>query len=164
MAKCVEMERSASVPIPGPSYAVRTKEETVPSGLPKNEMSTRPVIPRPIFNISFFSLGKGERPNPRDHRLGDGHPFPLCTPLSPPPEERRPTYDVCPTMYCATHSNQHQRPQQSLETITKHLQGMELNGTSSLAGFSDCGICGKSVEQIKDEAVDDYLYKTTTPN
>ena len=41
---------------------------------------------------------------------------------------------------------------------------MGLSGTHSLAGCSDCVICVKSVEQIKDEAVIDYLQKTANRN
>ena len=107
MAKCVEMEMSAPIPIPGPSYAVRARQEVVPPGLPKYGMQTRP----------------------RDDRLRDGHPITLCrnlvpmvdTPLPPPPQERGPTYDIRPTVYCDAHGYQHQRPDQSLESITKHL-------------------------------------------
>ena len=86
------------------------------------------------------------------------------TPMSPPLQERGPTYDLCPTMYCDAHGYQRQRLQQSLETITKHFQGMGLGGTNSLAGYSDCVECGKSVEQIKDQAVIDYLHKIAIPN
>ena len=74
MAKCVEMKMSAPIRIPGPSCAVRTKEDIVPSGLPKHEMLTRPVTPRPMLNPSIFCLGKGDGPIPRDDRLRDGHP------------------------------------------------------------------------------------------
>ena len=61
MAKCVEMEMSAPTPIPGPSYAVRAKEEVGLPWLPENEMQTRPVTPRPMFDPSYFSLGRQER-------------------------------------------------------------------------------------------------------
>ena len=67
-------------------------------------------------------------------------------------------------MYCDAHGYQPQRPQQSLETITKHFQGMGLGGTNSLGGYCDCVILGKSVEQIKDEALIDHLPKIALPN
>ena len=67
-------------------------------------------------------------------------------------------------MCCDAHGYQQQRPQQNMDSITKHFQGMELAGTNSLSGHSDCVICGKSVEQIKDEAVIDYMHKTAIPN
>ena len=141
-------------------------------GLPRYGMQTRPVTPRPMFDPSYFSLGRRNWPIPRDDRLRDGHPITLCrnlvpmvdTPLSPPPHERGPTYDTRPTVYCDAHGYQLQRPDQSLESVTKHFQRMGLSGTNSLAGYSDCVICGKPVEQIKDEAVIDYLHKTAIPN
>ena len=40
---------------------------------------------------------------------------------------------------------------------------MELAGTNSLSGYSDCVICGKSVEQIKNEVID-YMHRTAIPN
>ena len=100
------------------------------------------------------------------------HPITLCrnlvpmvnTPLSPPPQERGPTYDIGPAVYCDALGYQHQRPDQSLESITKHFQGMGLSGTNSLAGYSDCVLCEKSVEQIEDGAVIDYPHRTAIPN
>ena len=80
--------------------------------------------------------------------------------MSPPPQDRGPIQGLYTTMYCDAHGYQHQRPQQNMDSITKHFQGMELAGTNSLSGYSDCVICGKSVEQIKDEAVIDYMHKT----
>ena len=172
MAKCKEMEMSAPIPISGLSCAVRSKEEIVPTGLPSHGLPTRPITPRPLFDSSYFSLGKGNGPILRDDRIRDGHPITLCrnlvpmvdTPLSPPLHERGPS---CPTgsiMYCDAHGYQHQNPVQNIEAITKHFQGMGLSGTKSLAGYSDCVVCGKSVEQIKDEAVIDYMHKTAVPN
>ena len=78
MASCVEMEMSAPTPITGPSYAVKTKEEVVTSGLPNYETQTRPIKPRSMFNPSFFSLGKGNGPISRDDRHRYGHPITLC--------------------------------------------------------------------------------------
>ena len=54
-ARCVEMEMSAPIPIPGPSYVAKTDKEVVPAGLPKHEMQTRPITPRPMFD-PFSSL------------------------------------------------------------------------------------------------------------
>ena len=106
MAICFEMEMSAPIPIPGPSYAVKAKEEVVPTGLPKYGMQTRPVTPRPMFDPFYFSLGKGNGPIPKDERLRDCNPITLCknlvlmvdTQLSPPPHERRPNFDTRPTV------------------------------------------------------------------
>ena len=172
MARCVEMEMSAPIPIPGPSYVAETNKEVVPAGLPKHEMRTGSITPRPMFDPYFFSLGKGNGPISRDDRLRNGHPITLCrnlvpmvdTPMSPPPQDRGLAQGFCSTMYCDAHGYQHQRPQQNMDSITKHFEGMELAGTNSLSSYSDCRICGKSVEQIKDEAVIDYMHKTAVPN
>ena len=172
MAKCVEMEMSAPIPIPGLSCAVRSKEEVVPTGLPSHGLPTRPITPRPVFDSSYFSLGRGNGPILRDDRIRDGHPITLCrnlvpmvdTPLSPPLHERGPSFPTSSIMHCDAHGYQHQNPVQNIEAITKHFQGMGLSGTKSLAGYSDCVVCGKSVEQIKDEPVIDYMHKTAVPN
>ena len=139
MARCVEMEMSAPIPIPWPSY-----------------------------DPSFFSLGKENGTISRDDRLRNGHPITLCrnlvpmveTTMSPPPQERGPAYGLSSTRFCDTHGYQHKRPQQNMDVITNYSQGMEPAGTNSLSGYSDCLVCGKSVEQIKDQAVIVYLHKT----
>ena len=46
--------------------------------------------------------------------------------MSPPPQDRGPTQGLNATMYCDAHGYQHQRPQQNMDSITKHFQGMEL--------------------------------------
>ena len=77
--------------------------------------------------------------------------------MSPPPEERG--------LASSLHSSQSigSGPQQTLDTITKHFQGMELSGFGPLVNYSDCVVCGKSTLQIQQEAVSDYLDKTTIP-
>ena len=40
---------------------------------------------------------------------------------------------------------------------------MALSENSGLAGCSDCGVCGKSVQQIQGKAVNDFLDKTVVP-
>ena len=125
MARCVEMDMSAPIPIPGPSYVVRTEKEVVPTGPPKHEAQQGSFTPRPIFGPSFFSLGKGNGPISRDDRLRDGQPITLCrnrvplvdTPLSPPPQDRGPIQGLYTTMYCDAHGYQHQRPQQNMDSI-----------------------------------------------
>ena len=41
-----------------------------------------------------------------------------------------------------------------------HFRGPSSNDNPYITGCPDCLICGKSAEQIQDEAVIDYLYKT----
>ena len=75
--------------------------------------------------------------------------------MSPPPEERGPASSL--------HSSQSvgSGPQQTLDTITNHFQGMELSGFGPLVNYSDCVVCGKST--LQQEAISDYLDKTTIP-
>ena len=79
------------------------------------------------------------------------------TPISPPPDYKGPSYIYFPNYTVYT------EPQQSLDTITNHFQGLEFNGNGPLASGSDCVICGKSTIQIQREAVSDYLDKTVVP-
>ena len=76
------------------------------------------------------------------------------TPISPPPEEQGPTYDPYSV------DGQSEIPQQSLDSITNHFQGMRIETNNPMANYSDCVICGKSTIQIQSEAVTDYLGKT----
>ena len=138
MAKCVEIEMSAPIPIPGLSCAVRSKEEVVPTGLPSHGLPTRPITitPRLLFDSSYFSLGRGNGPILRDDRIRDGHPITLCRNLvpmidtlrhlSPPLHERGPSFPTSSIMHCDAHGYQHQNPVQNIEAITKHFQGMGL--------------------------------------
>ena len=75
--------------------------------------------------------------------------------MSPPLEEKG--------LASSLHSSQSvgSGPQQNLYTITNHFQGMELSGFGPLVNYSDCVVCGKSALQIQQEAVSDYLDKTT---
>ena len=76
----------------------------------------------------------------RDDRVRNNHPIKLCskltplvdTPMSPPPEERGPASNL-PSSQSVGSS-----PQQTLDTITNHFQGMELSGFGPLANYSDC--------------------------
>ena len=161
MAQCVEMELSAPIPVPGPSSS-RLDCVNMRDNLARNKTFDQKHSPPPVFDQSFFSLGRGNGPIRRDDRVRNNHPIKLCskltplvdTPMSPPPEERGPASSF--------HSSQSvgSCPQQTLDTITNHFQGMELSGFGPLVNYSDCG---KSTLQIQQEAVSDYLDKTTIP-
>ena len=164
MAQCVEMELSSPIPIPGPSYTLRTRSEAPQYNLPRyGTFGTSSAI-RPTLDQSFFSLGKGNGPIRRDDRVRNNHPIKLCreiiptvdTPMSPPPEEKGPIYDS------NSADRQGDTTQQSLDTVTNHFQGMGIETHNPMASYSDCVICGKSTVQIQNEAVTDYLRKTAT--
>ena len=163
MAQCVEMELSAPIPVPGPSTS--NFGSTSVQNRPSRCVTPKPDFgPRRYFDQSFFSLGKGNNRYGSD-RIRNNHPISLCselfpmidTPISPPPEDKGPSYDSSPnyTVYAEL--------QQSLDTITNYFQGLEINGNGPLANCSDCVICGKSTMQLQREAVSDYLVKTSIP-
>ena len=77
--------------------------------------------------------------------------------MSPPPEDRGPAYeqDIPSCSYSASST--------SVETGANHFNNMTVSGNAGLFGYSDCVGCGKPVQQIQDEAVNDYLDKTVVP-
>ena len=162
MAQCVEMELSSPIPVPGPSTALKIRNEAPRHNPPRYGTSGASFATRPTLDQSFFSLGKGNGPIRRDDRVRNNHPSKLCreiipmvdTPMSPPPEEKGPTYDT----YSA--DGQGEITQQSLDAVANHFQGMEIETNNPMANYSDCVICGKSTLQIQSEAVTDYLRKT----
>ena len=164
MAQCVEMELSAPIPVPGP-LSSRLDCVNMQGSLAGNKTPDQKHSPPPVFDQSFFSLGRGNGPIRRDDRVRNNHPIKLCskltplvdTPMSPPPEERGPASNL-PSSQSVGSS-----PQQTLDTITNHFQGMELSGFGPLANYSDCVVCGKFTIQIQQEAVSDYLDKTAIP-
>ena len=162
MAQCVEMELSSPIPVPGPSSALKIRNEAPRYNPPRYGTSGARFATRPTLDQSFFSLGKGNGPIRRDDRVRNNHPIKLCreiipmvdTPMSPPPEEKGPTYDT----YSA--DGQGETTQQSLDAVANHFQGREIETNNPMANYSDCVICGKSTLQIQCEAVTDYLRKT----
>ena len=75
------------------------------------------------------------------------------TPMSPPAIDKYPTGDWRITAEATTSSSQ------------RHEGGIHFRGPTAadnpyITGCTDCLVCGKSVEQIQDEAVIDYLHKT----
>ena len=153
MARCIERQLTEPITIPN----VGTSSTQARCGTP------RPSLPPfPTFSQQFFNLGSGNGPVGRDMRIKSNHPINICrdlrpmvdTPMSPPPEDRGPSRDQ-QTPACS-YSSDHV----SIESVSNHFDGMALSGNTSLAGCSDCVICGKSVLQIQTEAVNDYIDKT----
>ena len=157
LAECLERQMehpavSKSIPVPSSS----NKQEVTRAATPRLT-----YIPGPTFDAGYFDLGMGRRPVARDSRLRNNHPINICsqlipmvdTPMSPPSVDKYPTGDWRVAAEASTSSNQH------------HASGINFRGTSGndnpyITGCIDCPICGKSVEQIQDEAVIDYLHKT----
>ena len=156
LAECIERQMElplASESIPVPSCSNQQKENR--AGTPRLS-----YIPGPMFDAGYIDLGMGSGPVARDPRLRNDHPINICsqlipmvdTPMSPPAMDKYPTGDWR-AMAEPSSSNKQQCP-----------SGIHFRGSSDdnpyITGCTDCLICGKSVEQIQDEAVIDYLHKT----
>ena len=104
----------------------------------------------------------GSGPVGRDNRVKANHPISLCrnlvpqldTALSPPNEDRGPLH-ASNTTDCSAIS-----VGASVEAVASHFYGIEIVETPGLESCSDCIVCGKSVQEIQSETVNDYLDKT----
>ena len=157
LAQCVERQMelpSTSEAIPIPSSA--NKQEVTRTATPRLA-----YVPGPMFDAGYFDLGMDRWPIARDPRLRNDHPINLCsqlipmvdTPMSPPAVDKYPSGDWIIAAEATTSSSQ------------EHAGGNHFRGPSGadnpyISGRTDCLVCGKSVEQIQDEAVIDYLHKT----
>ena len=109
----------------------------------------------------YFDLGMGGGPVARDQRLRNDHPIIICrqlipmvdTPSSPPAVEKYPTGDRRAVAKTTSSTSQ-------VGPSTIHFRGPNVDNNPYITGCTDCLICGKSVEQIQDEAVFGYLHKT----
>ena len=152
MAKCVERQLAEPIPIPSTSAGPAQKRPVTP----------RPNVPFPTFEEKYFNLARGNGPVSRDNRVWTNHPINICrnlvpqvdTPLSPPEKDRGPHY------FCDSLVNSSSSAVTSMEALANHFDSMALTGTPSLSSYSDCIICGKTVLQIQEETVNDYLDKT----
>ena len=148
MARCIERQMAEPIAIPNAGTAVTQGR----CGTPKPDLP-----PFPTFTQQFFNLGMGNGPIGRDDRIRPNHPINICrdlqpkigTPISPPPEERRPVcgQDIPSCSFTSSST--------SVETVANHFNNMSVSGNASLLGCSDCVVCGKPVQQIQDEAVND---------
>ena len=82
MAQCVEMELSAPIPVPGPSSS-RLDCVIMQGNLARNKTFDQKHSTPPVFDQSFFSLGRGNGPIRRDDRVRNNHPIKLCSKLTP---------------------------------------------------------------------------------
>ena len=157
LAECIkrQMELPAvSESIPGPSRS--NKQAVSRAATPRLA-----YIPGPMFDAGYFDLGMGRGTVARDSRLRNDHPINICsqmipmvdTPMSPPAVDKYPTGDWRVAAEASTSSNQQQ-------ASGIHFRGPSGSDNPYITGCTDCLICGKSLEQIQDEAVIDYLHKT----
>ena len=157
LAQCVKRQMelpstSESIPVPSTS----SKQEVTRAATPMLA-----YIPGPMFDAGYFNLGMGRGPVARDPRLRNDHPINKCsqlipmvdTPMSPPAIDKYPTGDWRIAAEATTNNSQ------------QHAGGIHFRGPNDgdnpyITGCTDCLVCGKSVEQIQDKAVIDYLNKT----
>ena len=156
MARCIE--RQLADPIPIPSAGASDAQKRCPT-----PRSNQPPFPK--FSQKYFNLGNGNGPLACDSRIRNNHPISVCrnlvpqldTPLSPPAVDRYPDFEVSAT------SNPCPEDSAPVDAISKHFRGMAVSEGTTMVGYSDCVVCGKSVEQLQSEAVTDYLNKTSLP-
>ena len=157
LAECIERQKelpTASESIPVPSCSNQQGENCA-------RTPRLSYIPGPMFDAGDFDLGMGRGPVDRDSRLRNDHPINICsqlipmvvTPMSPPAVDKYPTGDWRANVETST-SNKQQCPSRI------HFEGPSGDDNPYITGCIDCLICGKSVGQIQDEAVIDYLHKT----
>ena len=153
MARCIERQLTEPISIPSTSAG--------PSK--KRPVTRRPSLPPfPTFGEKYFDLARGSGPVSRDSRVKSNHPINICrnlvpqvdTPLSPPEKDRRPQYS------CDSQGSSPSFVATSMEAVASHFDEMALAESPSLSSYSDCIICSKSVRQILEETVNDYLDKT----
>ena len=155
MARCIERQLAEPISIPSTSASQPQKRPVTP----------RPNVPPfPIFGEKYFDLARGNGPVSRDNRIKTNHPKNNCrnlvpqvdTPLSPPEQDRGPRY------LCEPHDNSPPSVNTSMEAVASHFDEMVLTESPSLVSYSDCIICGKPVQQIQEETVNEYLDRTVT--
>ena len=157
LAQCVERQMdlpstSESIPIPPTTSKLEVTRAVTPR---------LAYIPGPMFDAGYFDLGMGRGSIARDSRLRNDHPINLCsqlipmvdTPMSPPIRDKYPSDDWRVTAESSSNNNQQQ-------SNGIHFRGPNGGDNPYISGCTDCLVCGKSVEQIQDEAVIDYLHKT----
>ena len=153
MARCIERQLADPIPYLTPDSSGKHKRDATPR-------PNRP--PFPTFTQRYFNIGNGNDPLACDDRVKSNHPKNVCrnlvpqvdTPLSPPEKDRRPQCSY------NTFSSPSPSMANSMETIAGHFDGMALTESSPMIGYSDCVVCGKPVQQIHKETVNDYLDKT----
>ena len=137
------------------------------------------VTPAQKFSKEFFEIPKVRSPHKRDPRARSRHPIELCsglvplvdTPLSPPQSERAPRVlfqtpsetdsgSVDATISSGSMTSGlagHDTPRSHLQNTEKECGPISLN-------YSDCMICGRTLDQIRGEAIEDYLRNTRRIN
>ena len=155
MAKCVERQLAEPISIPSTSAGQKQIRPVTP----------RPNVPPfPTFGEKYFNLARGNGPVSRDNRIKSNHPINICrnlvpqvdTPLSPPEQDRGLQYP------CEPHDDSPSSMNTSMEAVASHFDDMVLAEPPPLVNYSDCVVCGKSVRQIQEETVNEYLDRTVT--
>ena len=146
-------ERQLANPTPIPSSEVSSSQKRSSTPWPS-------LPPFSMFDQRYFNLGRGSGPEGCDGRMRSfcrNLVLQLNTPFSPPAADRGPSCEPDTSDYSYSTDTV------SVETVLNHFNGMALAENSeslALPISSDCVICGKSVQQIQEETVNDCLGKT----
>ena len=153
MARCIKRHLAEPIPIPSSSASPSQKRPVTP----------RPNVPPfPTFGEKYFDLAREKGPVSRDSRVRSNHSKNICSnlvpqvdnPLSPPEKNKRPQY------FNDSFDSSSSSVATSMETVTSHFDRMTLAESLNLPGYSDCILCGKPVQQIRKETVNDYQDRT----
>ena len=163
MAFCVEkaLEKAGTVAgrVMTVEIPIEKKEIQMPG--PSTQMTEMGKFP-----TLHYELGRGNGPIERSAHIRANHPIELCgqltpavdSPQSPPPHEKYPPASNFSSQATVAPSSCH-----PLDDMASHFQRMGISEPVDKPMFSDCLVCGKTTEQIQDEAVIDYLHQTAIP-
>ena len=154
-------EFTAPRPAIGRGMTIGRSRPNSPSTLPGPSGSSYPSTPTTSSSI-YFDEKMCYAPSKRDPKLRRQHPIELCstlvpvvdTPISPMPQDR----PQVETTQAQQSTDWSQGP--TVDNVVTHFQNLEVGNSSP---FPDCLICGRSVAQIKNDAVEDYVIRTSTP-
>ena len=153
LAECIGRQielPTASESIPVPSWSNQQREN-------RARTPRLSYIAGFMFDVGYFDLGMGRGPVARDSRLRNDHAINICSQLIPIVDT-----PMSPSQWTNTQQATGERLQNHKQQCPSgiHFKGPSGDDNPYITGCTDCLIWGKSVEQIQDEAVIDYLHKT----
>ena len=163
MAFCVEKALETAGTTGGRVLAVDIPYKQNSTAHPQYDMpsTSAAMTTEGKFPTQYFNIDYGRGPQERSYNQRNSHPIELCknlipqrdTPLSPPYADK-----IIPSENFTSVATDGSSSGNSLDEVLSHFKKMDVKETAPSA-FSDCLICGKSTEQIQDEAVIDFLLK-----
>ena len=160
MIASVERQISSPMLIAGRIMTTADDEPSTSYATPRK--TNRPaILQTPKLDRKYFDEERCYAPSKRDSRIRNRHPIELCStlqpiadsPLSPPPHERGPYH----------HTPEVQAVPNVMQTVGSHIQNSKQFDKIDTTQFTGCLICGKSIQAIKEQSLQDFLKVTTVP-